>query len=516
MAQPISEGTDRGQTSMTDRAFFGQPAGLSTLFFVELWERFSYYGMRAILAYYLYFAIVDGGLGLAEPSAVAIVSIYGASVYLLGVVGGFLADRVMGAWRATLYGGIVIMAGHISLAIPAVLASWTGIVLVAIGTGLLKPNISTMVGELYDRGDPRRDSGFSIFYMSINIGSFFSPLIVGTVRERWGFHAGFSVAAVGMAIAVALFVWRSGTLRGAGRAVHNPLPRQERGKVALWGLAALAVFAGCYLLAGLWRGSVVGQFIDAVSFFAFGAPIAYFVVMFRSPKVSAQERSHLLAYVPLWVGAMLFFMVFEQAAGKMAVFAEQRTVGELGPIGFQAEWFQSINPLTIVILAPLFAVLWRYRAGKFPSLPAKFALGVTLVGISALMLAWMFASYTPEHKAPVFLLAACFIIQTLGELCLSPVGLSATTLLAPAAFASQAMALWFLASSAGQALAAQLITAMKNVPDSQYYLVNAAMTLVVSGLLFALVPWTRRKMADVEEAQRAGVDADRDSRSHAH
>ena len=207
-------------------------------------------------------------------------------------------------------------------------------------------------------------------------------------------------------------------------------------------------------------------------------------------------------------------MVFEQAAGKMAVFAEQRTVGDIGPISFQAEWFQSINPLTIVLLAPVFAVLWRRRAGRFPSLPAKFALGVALIGLSALMLAWMFASFSPEHKAPVFMLAACFVIQTLGELCLSPVGLSATTLLAPAAFASQAMALWFLASSAGQALAAQLITAMKTMPDSQYYLVNAAMTLVVAGLLFALVPWTRRKMADVEADQRAGVEADAGARSH--
>ena len=512
MEQASVAGT--GHSSQEDRSFFGQPGGLSTLFFVELWERFSYYGMRAILAYYLYFAVVDGGLGLQESSAVAIVSIYGASVYLLGVVGGFLADRVMGAWRATLYGGIIIMAGHISLAIPTVPTSWLGIALVAIGTGLLKPNISTMVGELYDRGDPRRDSGFSIFYMSINIGSFFSPLIVGTVRDRWGFHAGFSVAAVGMGIAVLLFVLRSGTLHGAGKTVHNPLPPQERGKVALWGVVAIAAFAGFYLVAGLWRTGVVGQFIDAVSFFAFGAPIAYFIAMFRSPKVSDQERSHLLAYIPLWVGAMLFFMVFEQAAGKMAVFAEQRTVGDIGPISFQAEWFQSINPLTIVLLAPVFAVLWRRRAGRFPSLPAKFALGVALIGLSALMLAWMFASFSPEHKAPVFMLAACFVIQTLGELCLSPVGLSATTLLAPAAFASQAMALWFLASSAGQALAAQLITAMKTMPDSQYYLVNAALTLMVAGLLFALVPWTRRKMADVEADQRAGVEAAAGGRSY--
>lgn len=190
MAQASSEATRQHVASLEDKAFLGHPAGLSTLFFVEMWERFSYYGMRAILAYYLYFAITEGGLGIEKTTALAVVTIYGASVYLLGVAGGFLADRVMGAWRATLYGGIVIMFGHISLAVPTATMSWVGIVLVAIGTGLLKPNISTMVGDLYDRGDPRRDAGFSLFYMSINVGALASPLIIA-----WCGRSGVSMPA---------------------------------------------------------------------------------------------------------------------------------------------------------------------------------------------------------------------------------------------------------------------------------------------------------------------------------
>ncbi|MBW3085460.1 Di-/tripeptide transporter [Austwickia sp. TVS 96-490-7B] len=494
--------------SLADRGFFGQPSGLSTLFFVELWERFSYYGMRAILAYYLYFAIVDGGLGMEKPTAQAVVAIYGSSVYLLGVVGGFLADRVMGAWRATLYGGIVIMCGHISLAVPAAVMSWVGIALVAIGTGLLKPNISTMVGGLYDRGDPRRDGGFSLFYMSVNIGAFFSPLVIAPIRSRWGFHAGFSVAAFGMAIAVVLFVLHAGRLRGAGSQVPNPLQPGEGRKVALWTVAAIALFAAVFFVAAAWRGDGEGvaRFVDAVSVFAFGAPIAYFVMMFRSPRVTTTEKSHLWAYVPLWVGAVLFWMIFEQASGKMATFAEERTSDSFLGMSFYAEWFQSVNPLAIIVLAPVFAMLWQRRAGRFPSLPMKFATGVTLIGVSAFMLSWMFSTFDAAHRSPVILLMACFVLQTVGELCLSPVGLSATTLLAPAAFASQAMALWFLSSAAGQALSAQLITMTKDLPDSQYYLINGVITAVVAVALFAMVPWVRSKMMDVEEAQRSGHD----------
>jgi POT family proton-dependent oligopeptide transporter len=480
-----------------DRAFFGQPKGLGTLFFVELWERFSYYGMRAILLYFLVATTADGGLGIDETTGTAVVTIYGASVYLLSIIGGFTADRMFGPRRSTLYGALVIMAGHICLSIPATATAWLGIALVAFGTGLLKPNISTMVGMQYSSDDPRRDAGFSIFYMSINIGAFFSPLIVGWLRDNYGFHAGFSAAAVGMAVAVVWFVRGRKVLGPHVDDVPNPLTREEQAKVGGLAAGAVVAFALVVVLASVWRDTILEQVIDAISIVALLTPIAYFTVMFRSPKVEGEEKSHLLAYLPLWIGAMLFWMIFEQAAGKMALFASDRTVTETAGIDISPEWFQSVNPLAIVVLAPVAGWIWTRRAGRFPSTPMKFVLGVTLIGLSALAMSWAFATFQ-GNTAPVYILGSVFVLQTVAELCISPVGLSATTRLAPKAFASQAMALWFLGSAAGQALAAQMIQAMGDLSDSIYYLVNAIITLVVAGILLALVPWIRTKMASAE------------------
>ncbi|OFE16291.1 diguanylate cyclase [Humibacillus sp. DSM 29435] len=487
-----------------DRAFFGQPKGLATLFFVELWERFSYYGMRAILLYFLIGKVADGGLGIDETTGTAVVTIYGASVYLLSIIGGFTADRMFGPRRSTLYGALVIMSGHICLAIPATPTAWLGIALVALGTGLLKPNVSTMVGMQYKGDDPRRDAGFSIFYMSINIGAFFSPLVVGWLRDRYGFHAGFSAAAVGMAVAVVWFVRGRKVLGPHVDDVPNPLTRQERTKVGGLAVGALVAFGLVVVVAGLWRDTILDQMIDAISIVALLTPIAYFTMMFRSPKVEKEEKSHLLAYLPLWIGAMLFWMIFEQAAGKMALFAADRTVTETAGVNVNPEWFQSINPLAIVVLAPVAGWIWTRRAGRFPSTPMKFVLGVTLIGVSALALSWAFATFK-GNTAPVYILGGVFVLQTVAELCLSPVGLSATTRLAPKAFASQAMALWFLGSAAGQALAAQLIQGLGGLSDSTYYLVNAVITLVVAGVLLALVPWIRTKMATAELHSAVGA-----------
>ncbi len=497
---PSSRGPE-GQGG-SDRGFLGHPAGLSTLFFVELWERFSYYGMRAILLYFLVDTAANGGLGIDETTGTAVVAIYGASVYLLSVIGGFTADRLIGARRSTLWGGLVIMSGHVSLSIPATATAWLGIALVALGTGLLKPNISTMVGQLYSDDDPRRDAGFSIFYMSINVGALISPLVVAYLRDRWGYHAGFSAAAIGMAIALVWFGLGRRKLNPISDEVPNPLPEKERARVGMLGAGGVAAFVVVVLVAGLWRDTILEQVIDAISILCLLAPIAYFTTMFRSPKVSSTERSHLLAYLPLWIGAMLFWMIFEQAAGKMALFASERTVEAVGSVEVNPEWFQSVNPLAIIVLAPVFGWIWTRRAGRFPSTPFKFALGVLVIGLSALAMAWAFASYQ-GNTAPVYILSGVFVMQTVGELFLSPVGLSATTKLAPRAFASQAMALWFLGSAAGQALAAQLIQGMGGLSDSQYYLVNGVITLVVAGALFALVPWIRTKMASAEQTAPA-------------
>jgi amino acid/peptide:H+ symporter len=343
---------DTPDASPVDRRFFGHPIGLMTLFGTELWERFSYYGMRAILLYYLTDTVADGGLGLDSDTGLAVTSIYGASVYLLSVVGGWLADRVIGSRRATLYGGMVIAAGHVLLAVPGGAGvSFAGIVCVAIGTGLLKPNVSSMVGELYGRDDERRDSGFSIFYMGINIGSFTAPFLVGLARSIGGYHAGFAVAAVGMGLALVAFVLGRAQLRGAGDHVANPLTAADRpmlvrgglGLVLLLALAALGALAATSLSAGELSFGTSG-IVNMISYLAFAAPIIYFVVMLRSPKVTAPERSRVRAYIPLFVAAMLFWMIFEQAASSMSAYAESRTRLDVLGLTIQPEFFQSVNP----------------------------------------------------------------------------------------------------------------------------------------------------------------------------
>ena len=484
-------------SAQTERTFLGHPRGLATLFNIELWERFSYYGMRAILLYYIVDTAANGGLGLDQPLGEAVVATYGAAVYLLSVVGGWLADRVIGAQRSVFVGGVVIMAGHVSLAIPSSTTSWLGIGLVALGTGLLKPNVSTMVGHLYGERDPRKDSGFTIFYMSINIGAFFSPFLVAFLRDHWGYHAGFSAAAVGMLFALVAYVLGRGTLAPRSNDIPNPLSSRDRARTPVLGLGLVALVVAVLLLTRLLRGGWIGAVIDTVSILSVVASISYFVVMFRSKAVTARERTHLTAYLPMWLGAVLFWMIFEQAASKMAAYAANRT--DLDSLGFHfsEEWFQSVNPIAIMLLAPLFGLLWVRRAGRFPSTPMKFATGVTLAGVSFIVLSAAAAAF-PGATSPVWILVGVFVIQTVGELCLSPVGLSATTSLAPKAFASQAMALWFLAVATGQSIAAQLIRAMEGLPDGAFFLTLGIMAVVVGLILAALSPWVHARMKDAE------------------
>ena len=483
-----------------DRSFFGHPRGLMTLFTTELWERFSYYGMRAILVYYLTDTFANGGLGIDTALGEAVVSIYGTGVYLLSVVGGWLADRVIGSRRSTLYGGIIIAAGHVSLALPNAGFSYLGIVMVAIGTGLLKPNVSAMVGELYTRDDPRRDAAFSIFYMGINIGSFFAPILVGIAREWGGYHAGFLVAAVGMSVALVFFVAGRRFLAGAGDNVPNPIrPDEKPAIVRIFALIAVVV-AVVYLVAALVAGGFgMETVVDALSYLAFLAPVAYFVVMYRSPKVTDAERPRVIAYIPLFVAAMLFFMIFEQAATTLATFARDRTELEIFGFGFSPVVFQSINPAAIIILAPLFAWLW-VRTNDRPPTAYKFAMGLALAALSFLFLAGA-SALVGDARAPAWVLGLVYVIQTLGELCLSPVGLAATTLLAPRAFRSQAMALWFLAPAAGQAITAQLVQVTEGVSDTAYFGGIGMVTLVFAGILVLLAPWVTRQARHADELE---------------
>ncbi len=494
-------------TPSADRRFFGHPLGLLTLFTTEMWERFSFYGMRAILLLFLTAELAEGGLALDETTGQALVAIYGTGVYLLTIVGGWLADRIMGSRRATLYGGIVIAAGHVSLALPGGAFTYLGMILVAVGTGLLKSNVSTMVGDLYARDDARRQSAFSIFYMGINLGSFFSPLIIALVRMAFGFHAGFLVAAIGMAFAVVFFIGGRRLLSAEGDVVANPIPRDELPKVirmialVLAGVAVIALIAS--LLQGGWG---MDAMIDTLSYVGLIAPVVAFVLMYRSPKVTAPERSRLLAYIPLFIAAMLFWMILDQAATTMTTFADQRT--DLNVFGLQigAEMFQSINPFVIFVFAPVFAWIW-VKTDDRPAVPYKFAIGLSLAAVSFVVLAggaWL----AGDGKAPAVLLIAVYVIQTIGELFLSPVGLAATTLLAPRAFRGQAMGLWFLAPAAGSAITAQVVQATEGASDVAYFGWTGVVAAVFAVALFAVSPWVRRLIHQADQAEGVHTSGD--------
>ena len=467
---------------------------------VEMWERFSYYGMRAILLFFITDEVVNGGLGIDDNTGAVILAIYGAAVYLLSIPGGIFADRIIGPWRSALYGGVVIMAGHLCLSTPIVPLAWTGIVLVATGTGFIKPNLSTIVGGLYDQGDPRRDTGFQLFYMSINVGAFASPLVTGWLRAHYGYHAGFAAAAIGMALALVAFVYGRSKLSVFAFDVPSPFQEDDRRKLLLVSLGAAAAIA---LAAGALYG-LLGSLSDTIAYTTFvialGASIAYFVIMFRSPKVTGPERTHLRAYISLWVGAVLFFMIFEQASGKMATFSKTHTDGTT-PFGWviSPEAYQSVSPATIVILAPLVGWFFSRRLGRAIPTVTKFATAVLIIAVSALMMGYGFGTWTGgESLAPWWFLAVVFIVQTVGELFLSPVGLSTTTALAPKSFASQAMVLWLLASATGQGLAAVVIANTRHIGDATYYYGLGAATIVVAIAIFAAAPWTQRQMADVD------------------
>ena len=493
----------RTTPSREDRGLFGHPRGLPWMLNVEMWERFSYYGMRAILLYFITDTMADGGLGLSDTSGQVVIALYGMAVYLLAIPGGIFADRVIGPWLSTLYGGVVIMAGHICLTIPSTVTSWTGIVLVAVGTGFIKPNLTTIVGGLYDDDDIRRDAGFQLFYTSINVGAFASPLLTGWLREHYGYHAGFSSAAVGMAFALAAFVYGRHKLSAFAFTVPNPIRPEERQRLLLGSLGVLVAIGVVVAVLQVLTGNLVTTVATAGLLIPVGTAVAYFVVMFRSPKVTVPERTHLRAYIPLWIGAVLFFMITEQAAGKMATFAESNTDLRLPFFGWSttAEAYQSVNPAAIVLLAPLVGMLFTRRAGKFPSTIMKFVIAVLIVGLSALMLGYGFQIWPGgQDLSPWWFLALVYVIQTVAELFLTPVGLATTTALAPKSFASQAMGLWWLSVATGQGVAGFVIAQTEHLSDATYYYGLGVATLLMALVLFAVAPWTQRQMADVETA----------------
>lgn len=472
--------------SIPQKGFFGHPKGLFTLFFTEFWERFSYYGMRAILLYYMYYAIKEGGLGLDKGTAASIMAIYGSLVYMSGIIGGWIADRLLGTKKTVFYGGILIMAGHIALSFPGgVTALFASMGLIVIGTGLLKPNVSNIVGDLYDKEDPRTDAGFSIFYMGINLGGLIAPFIVGTLGQKYNFHLGFGIAAVGMLIGLIIFLaTRKKYLGLAGSYVPNPLSPEEKKSVFLkFGMGALVIIiAGAILISiGI---LTIDRFIMLVSILGIIIPVIYFLVMYFSKKTTSEEQKSLLAYIPLFISAMMFWAIQEQGAVILAQYADERTRLSFAGFSLQSSWFQSLNPLFIVLLAPVFAGLWMKLGKRQPSTHKKFSLGLVFAGLSFLIMIIPAIYAGPDALVNPIWLVLSFLIVVFGELCLSPVGLAATTRMAPAAFSAQTMSLWFLSNASAQAINAQIVKLYSPETEVLYFGIIGGIAVLLGVILF--------------------------------
>jgi proton-dependent oligopeptide transporter, POT family len=472
--------------------FFGQPRVLANLFGVELWERFSFYGMQGILLIYLYYSAARGGLGIPEATATSIVGAYGGSVYLATMVGAWLADRLFGPERVLFGSAVLVMAGHLALAlIPGLAGVTAGLILIALGSGGVKASATTIVGTLYAPDDERRDAGFSIFYLGINLGALVGPLLTGVLQSSAGFHWGFGLAAAGMAIGLIQYAIGRRALAGAAREVANPLPANRRllvlaGAVVVVAVVAVAAFAGLIPAARLSTVVVVLSILAAV---------AYFVVILTSKKIDGTERRRVLAFIPMFIASAAFWSLYQQQFTVVTVYSDKRLDRDLFGWTMPVSWVQSINPVFIIVLSGVFAAIWTRLGRRQPSTPLKFAAGTIVMGV-AFLLFLPFAGTGP-NGVPLLGLAGIILVFTVAELLLSPVGLSLSTKLAPAAFRTQMVALFFLSVALGTAMSGTLAGYYREDREVAYFGILGAIAIVLGVIVAALSPVIRRLMGGV-------------------
>jgi POT family proton-dependent oligopeptide transporter len=564
----------------SDRAFFGHPRGLSTLFFTEMWERFSYYGMRAILTLFMLAAIEDGGLGFSKAESGPIYAMYTSLVYLMCIPGGWLADNIFGQRKSVFYGGVVIMTGHILLAFHGfgLVTFYAGLGCVVFGTGLLKPNISVIVGQLYTQEDTRRESGFSIFYMGINLGAFLAPLTCGFLAQdpawrsqliSWGldpknaWHWGFGAAAVGMFFGLVQYLRTSRRLGEAGllpAPVRTPAETASRKRTLTIGLVVLVATAvGVALLSQARPDLLTKDHINTAYQILLGAVvIGFFGHLFLAGDWSPGERNRLVVIVILFAAAAIFWGVFEQAGSTLTIFADESTNNAVFGHAFPSSWWQSLNALLIVFIAPFFAWLWLAVGKRNPSYGTKFGVGLVFVGLGFLYLVFgaeIFSTnwadyvsvnrdailaagtkygvaFNPSgiqvsevsallakardggvtdllpawHRVGVHWLFVVYLLHTIGELWLSPVGLAGMTKLAPRRIVGQMMGVWFLAASIGNYLGGSVSGYYERFSLPTLLTMVAASAFVMAAIMFILVIPMKRMLATAE-AESSGASS---------
>lgn len=474
-----------------DHGFFGHPRPLAHLFGVEMWERFSFYGMQGILLIYLYYSVADGGLGIDEGTANGIVGAYGGSVYLATILGAWLADRLLGPERTLFYSAVLVMCGHVALALlPGVGGVGVGLVLIALGSGGVKANATSLVGSLYADGDERRDGGFSLFYMGINLGAFVGPLLTGVLQEEWGFHWGFGLAAVGMFLGLVQYSLGRHRLPAETGVVPHPLAASARARYAGAAAAVVLVVVAAALL-GLLTAENVDDVVIAVTAVA---ALAYFGVLLGSGELSDVERSRVWSFVPLFVANAVFWSLYQQQFTVVTTYSDKRLDRDLLGWEMPVSWVQSINPVFIILLAPVFAAVWTRLGARQPSTPVKFGVGTALMGVAFLL---FLPVPSGAGSAPLLALTGILLVFTLAELFISPVGLSLSTKLAPRRFHTQMVALYFLSVALGTALAGRLGELYDWTDERGYFTVLGLVAVATGVLVLALTRPIRRLMAGV-------------------
>ncbi len=491
-----------------EATFLGHPRGLATLFFTEFFERYSYYGMRALLVLFLTAATADGGFAVDNVTAGSVYGLYTSAAYLACLPGGWLADRLFGQRSSVLYGGILISLGNFMLALGSPLVFYLGLVVTALGTGMLKPNVSAIVGELY-QGQPgeRRDAAFSIFYVGINLGAFVAPLISGTIGETIGYRWGFLTAGIAMLLGVLQYRLTSRYLGAAGLRPHgtSPAERRKSTRILLAGLAALALAVGA--VAG---GIVDVKAVQLAEWFKWamqGIAVVFFGAVLLFGKLDVAEKKRVLVIAVFFLCAYLFWTGFEQAGTTLNLFARDLTDRSFLGSFFDAHehpttWYQSVNSVFIIVLSPFFAWMWIALGARQldPSAPLKFGLGLVLLGagFAVLILAAQLIIAHGGKVGPQWLLMTYFL-HTCGELCLSPIGLSNVTKLAPPRFVSQMMGIWFLGAALGNLTAGQIGGRIgSEVATMPAEFLNMTLFGVVTGAVVLLLsPLFRRWMGGV-------------------
>ena len=493
-------------TAAASKQWFGHPRGLSTLFFTEMWERFSYYGMRGILLLFLVATIGNGGFGLTDRTGAAIYGLYVGFVYLMALPGGWIADRILGQRRAVFLGGCIIAAGHFSMAIPTVATFYLGLCLIVMGTGLLKPNVSAMVADLYPEGGNRRDAGFSIFYSGINVGAMIGPLVCGFLGEKVNWHLGFGAAGVGMVLGLVQYRLGGKYLGQAGLRVGDDVP-DARPAIRRLAMGVVAVFGAIVLAAVLQVTGVLHLSLYGVAkgtgFFMLGLALLYFGSIIFFSKLSAAEKKRILVIFVFFMAAVLFWAGFEQAGSSMNLFAERMTQRVIFGWEMPASFLQSVNSIFIILLAPVFGALWIRLGRRQPSTPAKMGFGLAFLAIGFLILAWGARFTTGGVRVSILWLIVTYLLHTVGELCLSPVGLSSVTKLSPKSLVGQMMGTWFMGTALGNLIAGLAAGGFQGMSVAELFSSIAKVTGVAGIVLLVLSRPIRRLMGTLPEDQRA-------------